>query len=165
MGHFRVWAGKGGSSQVSLLFERSSFTGKRRNVVGGTQKVPISRNPGGPQEVGKLLGRQRADEARLKRPHRYPGSCPCQPSTLPYGPRVLRPRLPLARPSGPWRPAILLEGLTTRRGGGTRKRPGSRQFQGNTSAAAHTSNAELPGKPPAVTSLPAPERKLRRGEA
>lgn len=27
--HFRVWAGKGVSSQVSLLFERSSFTGKR----------------------------------------------------------------------------------------------------------------------------------------
>lgn len=71
----------------------------------GHRKSPISRKPGGPRgEMGKLTGPQQTDEARLKRLHRYPGSCPRQPPMCPKG-HTLRglafhPRGPLD-PRGP----------------------------------------------------------------
>lgn len=117
----------------------------------GRLKMPISRNHGGPQRRRGNVPQM--NEAKLKRFHRYPGSCPRQPPTLPGEPRVPGPRLPLVRISGPSKASRLLEGLTTRRGGGTRDRTGGRQFQGNTSPAEADTNAELPGKLPALTSF------------
>lgn len=117
-------------------------------------------------EVVKFSVPQQTEEARLKRRHGYPRRCP---PPAPYSAlRATRSGASpsLARASGPWRPAILLEGVTTRRGVGTRERQPGLQFQRNTSsAAAHTPNAELPGKPPALIPLPVAERKLRRSEA
>lgn len=163
MGHFRVWARKGGGSLASRPSEGgSSFKGKKlgrdaeRSPPPGTPAVRLG-------DLGTLSGAKQTEAARRTQLHRHPGSCPRQPPTLPSGPRVVR-AWPSSRADS-W----ILEVLPTSRGprhrrqGGTQEREGDRQVQGDTrSAAALTTNAEFPGKPPAMTSLPAAERKLRR---
>lgn len=169
VGHFRVWAREGVGSLVSRLYGgvgggMSSFKGKQWGVGEGRRKAPICRKPSCPPgRTGEAFG----DEAD--------GSSQADP--IAQIPRELSPPAPysalgatrfLASPSSRadfWTPASLYtpQGPRHRREGGAREREGDRHFQGNTcSAAALTTNAELPGKPPAMTSLPAAERKLRR---
>lgn len=113
MGHFRVWARKGGGSLASRPSE-GGLPSKARSW-GGTQKGPHLQAP--PLSAWETWGRSRG-RSRQKQPGGRnctdtPGAAPASPRRCPRGHASFGPGLPHARTPGFSRSAPLPEALGT----------------------------------------------------